>query len=132
MEAKDLEHVGTSIITIKGTDQCLGDLIHFEGKGVFCPVNGRVPISPSDAKVHNEAFDKAKLEGLDNNCEVGMHGMFYYTDGKVTTFLGTQVNEGRITTSGEKRKTIYFTRKGMKFKAVLRKEQDLINAKRIS
>jgi len=127
----DLEHVGESIITIKGTDHCLGSLMHFNGKGSFCAAYGRVPVSKEDADIHNKALNQALMEGLDKNCEVGMCGVFYFTDGKVTTFCGTQVNDGHIVSSGNKRKTIYFNRKGMKFKGVLRKDGDDFTAKRI-
>ena len=130
LEEKDLEHVGTSLITIKGTNECLGDLFHAAEHGTFCPNNGRVPVSKEAADIHNKALDEARLKGLDKNCEVGQHGMFYWSKDKITTFLGTQVNEGHIVTSGNKRKTIYFTRKGKKFKGVLHKNDDLFTAVR--
>lgn len=127
---EDLEHVGKSIITIKNTDRCLGDLIHFEGKGTFCPNNGRVPVSKEAADVHNKGLDQARVEGLDKNCEVGMTGMFYWDGKNVKTFLGTRVNEGHVVMSGEKRKTVYFNRKEMRFKGILRKDADCFSAVR--
>jgi hypothetical protein len=126
----DLQFVGESIIMIKDTDRCLGDLIHFDGKGTFCPNNGRVPVSKEAADVHNKALDQARVEGLDENCEVGMRGMFYWDGKNVKTFLGTQVNEGFVVMSGNVRKTVYFNRKGMKFKGVLRKDADCFSAVR--
>lgn len=127
---EDLEHVGTSIIMIKDTDRCLGDLFHAEGKGTFCPNNGRVPVSKEAADVHNKALDQARVEGLDKNCEVGMSGTFYWDGKNVNTFLGTQVNEGHVVMSGNKRKTVYFARKGRRFKGILRKDADCFTAVR--
>jgi hypothetical protein len=124
--------VGTSLITIRETGQCLGDLFHAQGKGTFCPDNGKVPVGKEAADVHNKALDEAKLEGLDERCEIGQGGMFYWTDGQVKTFLGTQVNEGHVVTSGKVRKTVHFTRKGKKFKGVLRPTSDCFWAKRIA
>lgn len=132
LKAKDLVHVGTSIITIAGTNECLGALFHAQGKGTFCPSNGKVPVGKEAADVHNKALDQAQLEGLDEKCKVGQGGMFYWIKNKVTTFLGTKVNEGHVVMSGNKRKTIYFTRKGKKFKGVLRPTADCFFAKRTS
>lgn len=130
LKAEELEHVGTSLITIKGTDRCLGDLFHAKGKGTFCADNGRVPVSKEATDVHNKALDQARMEGLDKNCKVGMHGMFYWDGKNVKTFLGTQVNEGYVVMSGNTRKTVYFTRKDMKFKGILRKDADCFTAVR--
>jgi len=132
VEREDLQFLGESIITIKGTNRCLGDLIHFEGKGTFCPNNGRVPVTKEEAEVHNKVFDQAKIEGLDKNCEVGQGAMFYWDKENVKTFLGTRVNEGHVVMSGTTRKTVYFGRKGMKFKGVLRKNVDCFWARRVS
>ncbi len=128
---EDLEHVGRSIITLKEhPERCLGDLFHAEGKGTFCPNYGRVPVSKEAADVHNKALDQARVEGLDKNCKVGMTGMFYWDGKNVNTFLGTQVNEGFVVMSGNVRKTVYFTRKEMKFKGILRKDANLFTAVR--
>jgi len=129
LKAEDLQYIGESIITIGSTNCCLGDLLHFEGK-TFCPNNGLVPVTKEQADTHNRALDQAKLEGLDKNCEVGMCGTFYFDGKNVKTFLGTQVNEGHVVSSGEKRKTIYFNRKGKKFKGILRKDGDYFTAVR--
>jgi hypothetical protein len=127
MSEEDLMHVGTSIITIRGTDRCLGDLLHLRGE-TFCPNNGRVPVSKEAADVHNKALDQARVEGLDKNCEVGMSGMFYWDGKNVKTFLGTQVND--VVMSGNVRKTVYFNRKEMSFKGILRKDADCFTAVR--
>jgi len=121
----DLQFLGESIITIKDTNRCLGDLIHFEwNRSSICPNNGRVPVTKEEADIHNKVLDQAKIEGLDKNCEVGQGGGFYWDGKNVKTFLGTQVNEGHVVVSGNVRKTVYFNRKGKKFKGVLRKNEE--------
>ena len=92
---EDLENIG-SLITIKGTNTCLGDLMHFDGHGTYDPDHGLVPVSKEEADTHNKLLDEARLKGLDENCEVGQGSFFYFTrkapDRKVTTFVGTVVS----------------------------------------
>lgn len=93
---EQMENFG-SLITIKGTNTCLGDLLHANGQGTFDPEYGLVDVTKDEADAHNKALDKAKLEGLDKNCEIGQGSFFYYNEARsdkpaqVTTFLGTVV-----------------------------------------
>lgn len=108
-----LEHVG-SLITIKGANECLGDLMYFEGKGTYDPGYGRVPVTKEEAEIHNKTLDAARIEGMDKNCEIGQGSFAYLIDNKVTTFLGTVIAEN-VAISGQKRKTVYFTRAGKRY-----------------
>jgi len=128
---EDLENVG-SLITIKGTDACLGDLMHFDGHGIYDPGHGLVPVSKEEADRHNKLLDEARLKGLDRNCEVGQCGVFYFTgkapDRKVTTFVGTVVS----TDVRVKGQSITFVRKGKTFRGRLRKDADSFNFRRVA
>lgn len=128
-----LNHLG-SLITVTqadGSECCLGYLIDFKGHGVFSP-NGKVEISKEHMEAHNKALEEAELKGLDENCQIGQHGTFYYINGTVQTFMGTKVNETIRLGGSNKRRTITFTRKGKVFRGVLRQDADCFNFKRIS
>lgn len=126
----ELEYVGESMITIKGTDQCLGSLLHFDGR-TFCPRNGLVPVSKEAAEVHNKALDEALIRGLDETCQIGQGNMFYFCGGQIRTFSGMIVaDDVRIT--GRLRKTVYTTRKDRRFRGVLRKNRNSFFLKRIA
>src|SRR4029077_17411866 len=74
-----LENKG-SLINYKaqdGKDTCLGPLWYAEGRGVYDPTFGRVDVTKEQAEIHNRELDKAMLDGLDNQCEVGQGAMFY-------------------------------------------------------
>jgi hypothetical protein len=131
----ELENFG-SLITIKGTDNCLGDLMAFDGKGIYCPSHGEVSrfgVTKEHADAHNQALDEARLKGLDDNCQIGQGGFFYlkkdkragvHGDWLVTTFIGTIVAENASVRKTNKfqaklgtyRHTVVFTRKGKTFK----------------
>jgi len=123
----ELEHFG-SLITIKGRNQCLGDLLYFAGHGTFDPTYGKVPVPVDEVKLHNDALDKALVEGLDRNCKVGQGGFFYYHGGKVVSFAGLVVSTD-IAISG---KAITFRRDGKTFRGRLNKDADAFNFKRIA
>ncbi len=102
-ETLELENLG-SLITIKGTDRCLGYLMDFgprvgHEKGIWCPCHGEVSrfgVTPDHAKAHNAALDEAMLKGLDENCQIGQGDAFYLKRGEhltysITTFCGTIV-----------------------------------------
>ena len=128
---EDLENIG-SLITIKGTDACLGDLMYFDGHGTYDPDHGLVPVSKEEADTHNKLLDEARLDGLDRNCEVGQGSFFYFTakapDRKVTTFVGTVVSTD-VQVNG---KSITFVRKGKTFRGRLRKDADSFNFRRVA
>ena len=115
----------------KGEDQCLGYLMDFIGRGIYDASYGRVEVSKEHADTHNKLLDEAMLKGLDENCQIGQGGTFYYQGkGKVTTFLGTVVSEQLTVSPGGR--NIEFYRKGKLYRGRLRKEADCFNFRRVS
>lgn len=107
---EDLEHIG-SLITLKSEpDACLGYLMPFKDHGVFDAEYGKLPITEAECSLHNAALDKAMLEGL-QKCPVGKGGNFYYSKGRVTTFVGTVICEKPVI----KGRGISLTWRGMQF-----------------
>lgn len=138
LKRESLENFG-SLITIKETNRCLGDLLFLESisdrKGAkhknvcFCPNNGQVEVTKEESVFHNAALDKAKLEGLDKNCEIGQGSFAYYTGkGNVTTFIGTVISSD-VHVKG---RAITFKRNGKTFRGILRKQSEDFNYKRIN
>lgn len=124
----DLEHFG-SIITLRGTDQCLGALWYADGHGTFDPAYGRVPVTEDEARQHNAALDSAMVEGLDTRCAVGQGRMFYIDGDKVTTFAGAVVSPHyRKVGKG----LVEFTRGSRVFRGRIRKDSDLVFFKRVT
>lgn len=106
---------------------CVGDIIEFQGK--FFDPNGAIEgITAEQAQRHNDTLDAARILGLDQNCEVGMHGLFYFTDGTVKTWRGTVVSD-RVQTNG---RNVTFWRKGMQFQGRRRKDEDCVDFKRVA
>lgn len=146
----ELENFG-SIITIRRTNNCLGSLMDFGEKGIFCPSYGRVDtfgVTPEYAKAHNEALDKAMVEGLTKNCEIGQGGMFYLTEHKnfphptkrykITTFTGVVVSDNcRVETTGKKNRfggfhlKVYFQAGGKSFEGRNNGDDQLVRFKRV-
>ena len=124
---------GGSLMTYqdKGADRCFGYMFHFPGHGVFEPTFGKLEVTPEEAKTHNDLLSQAEIEGLDNNCAVGLGGMFYtrkengHTN--VATWMGEIVSR-EVLINGM---TITFDRKGMTFRGRLRKDEDCFCFKRI-
>ena len=140
--AKDkLEHFG-SLITIKGTNQCLGDLMFFDSipnsQGVavknacFCPHNGQVPVTKDEATAHNAALDKARLDGMDENCQVGQGTMVYLTKGVVHFFSGTVVSSNVVAKTGRKYTTVTFSRNHKTFTGRMENDAQCFFAKRVA
>lgn len=108
------------------TGAWVGYLFDFKDKGVFSP-DGKVEISPEDAKKHNELLSQAEINGL-NNCQIGQWGAFYYIRGKgVQTFIGTLVSS-LVSVHGQ---VITFTIGTKRFRGRLSKDSALFNFKRI-
>lgn len=109
-------------------DVSVGYLFNFKEKGVFAPT-GKVDVTPDEALAHNEALDKALIEGLDNNCEIGQGGMFYFKlPDIVHAWNGTFVASAKRIGIG---KDIKFERKGKVFRGRLQKDADCFNFRRV-
>jgi hypothetical protein len=127
------EHVG-SLITYEdeGGDRCLGYLVCFEGHGVYDPSFGRVEVTRENADIHNRLLDAAMLEGLDQNCEIGMGGSFYVgkQEGRlvIKTFLGALVSSD-CTQNGN---SVTFVRAGNSYRGRMSHEHDLFNFRRVA
>lgn len=129
MKTPELENLG-SLITVKGTNECLGDLMHFAGHGVYDPTHGLVPVTKEQAYIHNKLLDEARLKGMDENCKIGQGSYAYYhPDSGVKTFCGSLIApRTNCSVSGQ---SITFTRAGKTYRGRLRKESDNFNFRRI-
>ena len=126
MIMNNIENKG-SLMTIAGTNQCLGYLMAFGSHGVFEPSIGKVDVTPEEATKHNECLATAEIKGMDDNCQIGQGGTFYYIRGQVQTFTGTVVsNEAKV--NG---KSITFTRQGKTYRGRLQKDADCFNFRRV-
>ena len=133
LKREDLDGFG-SLITIRKTNTCLGDLICFLGHGTYEPQYGKVDISEEEVEAHNKALDKAIVEGLDQRCEVGQGGYAYLSTmleapglRVAKTFHGTLLAAAVV-----KGKTVTFTRKNKTFRGrILSKDSDCFNFRRI-
>jgi len=128
-EQPEFENLG-SVITYKkdGETKVVGHLLEFSGRGVFEPNLGKVDIDPKYVEPHNDAFDKALIAGLDERCEVGMHGSFYLIGRKVRTFTGIVVSED-VDLRGS---SVTFRRNGRTFRGRLQKDADCFNFRRVA
>jgi len=111
-----------------GVEYCLGDLMHFQERGVFDPTLGLVDITPEDAQTHNRLLDEARIAGLDKNCEVGQGGTFYWSPERgVTTFIGTKVADFKL-----RGKVITFSRAGKTYRGRTQKDAECFNFRRVA
>lgn len=123
-----------SLMTYKDKDtaRCFGYMFHFPGHGVYEPTFGRVEVSPEEAQIHNRLLSEAEVKGLDENCAVGMGGMFYTkTDNGrriVVTWLGDEVSR-ELRIAGQ---VLTFERKGMRFRGRLRRDEGAFFFTRVS
>ena len=113
-------------VTGPNGEVALGYLIDFTGHGIYSP-DGKIEVTKQEMDAHNAALAMAELKGLDENCQVGQRGTFYYSGGKVSTFTGAIVSEN-VFVQG---KSITFTRNGKQFKGILQKDADCFNFKRV-
>ena len=114
-----------------GTERCFGYLFGFPGRGVFEPTFGKLDVSPEEAQTHNQLLSQAEIDGLDQNCAVGLGGRFYTkkTEGRtiVATWFGQEVSrEVQVRST-----VITFTRKGMTLRGRLHRAEDCFYFKRI-
>ena len=130
--APEILHRG-SLMTYQdnGQERCLGYLFDFPGRGVYEPTFGKLDVTSEEAKTHNQLLSRAEIEGLDQNCAVGLGGMFYTrkADGHtvVATWLGEEVSR-EVRVNGN---VLTFTRKGMTFRGRLRQNEDCFCFRRI-
>lgn len=106
---------------------CLGYLFNFGQRGVFSP-DGKVEITAEAADAHNRLLGEAELLGLDQNCQVGQGGTFYYIRGLVQTWAGLLVSD-KVKKAGS---SITFSRNGKVFRGRLQKDADCFNFRRVS
>ena len=114
-----------------GNERCFGYLFDFPGHGIFEPTFGKLDMTAQEAKTHNQLLSQAEIEGLDQNCTVGLGGMFYTRKAEgltvVATWLGLEVSR-QVQVKGT---VVTFTRNGMSFRGRLRQEEDCFFFKRI-
>jgi len=122
-----------SLLTYRdnGTERCFGYLFEFPGHGIYEPTFGKLEVTSEEAKTHNALLSQAEINGLDQNCAVGMGGMFYTrTTGSrkiVVTWLGDEVSQD-VCIKGS---VLTFQRKGMTFRGRLRGNADCFAFRRI-
>ena len=132
MKAPKILHRG-SLMTYPDNrrERCLGYLFEFSGHGIFEPTFGKTKVSSEEATAHNRLLSQAQIQGLDNNCAVGMGGSFYAKkeNGQtiVVTWLGEEISRD-VRVQGS---VITFQRKGMTFRGRLRPSEDCFFFKRI-
>lgn len=132
MQTPEILHRG-SLMTYhdKNTERCFGYMFHFPRHGVFEPTFGRLEVTPEEAQTHNRLLSHAEVKGLDENCAVGMGGMFYTKKESghsiVVTWLGDVVSR-EVRISGQ---VLSFKRKGMTFRGILRRDEDAFFFNRI-
>lgn len=109
---------------------CCGFIFSFQGHGDFSP-DGKVDgFTSEQIQEHNASLSKAQLLGLDQYCQVGQGGTFYYSQAKgVTTCTGVVVAENdSVHIKGA---SITFTRNGKTYRGRLQKNADCFNFRRI-
>ena len=127
------ENIG-SLITYKDGehDRCLGYLMNFQDHGIYDASLGKVEVTPQQAETHNRLLDDALLKGLDDNCQLGQHGMFYVSKHQgrtaVKTFLGAVVSDD-VLVNGQ---SLSFRRKGKTFRGRLSRQHDLLQFRRVA
>ncbi len=130
----ELLHRG-SLITYQeqGEDRerCLGYLFDAAGHGVFEPGFGKVEVSSQEAGAHNQCLSRAEIDGLDQNCAIGMGGRFYLRRNAgqaiIITWPGQEVSR-EVQIRG---RTLTFTRHDRRFRGRLRRDADCFSFERI-
>jgi hypothetical protein len=106
------------------SERCFGYLFNSPGRGVFEPTFGKLDVSAEDTHTHNQLLSQAEIDGLDQNCGVGLGGRFYTrkAEGRtiVATWFGQEVSR-EVQVRGA---ALAFTRKGMTFRGRLRRKED--------
>lgn len=114
-----------------GHELCFGYLFEFPGHAIYEPKFGKLEVTSDEARTHNQLLSQGEIEGLDNQCGVGMGGTFYTkkVGGRtlVVTWLGAEISRD-VRLRGE---VLTFKRKDMIFRGRLRKDEDCFGFKRI-
>ena len=110
-----------------GREQCVGYLFNFQGHGIFAP-DGKVEVTQEEMDIHNKFLAQGEIKGLDEQCQVGQGGTFYYIGGKIQTFTG-EIVSSNVRVNG---KTITFRRNGKSFRGRLQKDADCFNFRRVA
>lgn len=133
MTSPEIKHLG-SLITFEEDDRetALGYLFDAPGHGIYDAQFGRIDVTSEHAKTHNQLLDQALIRGLEENCPIGLGGIFYCfsNSGKteVRTWLGTIVSERAVLRG----KVLTFHRKGMTFRGRVRKDEDCFRFRRVA
>ena len=90
---------------IEDMDFSLGYLMDFGGHGIQSVYGLVQGYTHEDVELHNQTYEAALMDGLDNVCSVGEWGCFYLNKTNVVTFLGQVVAPAVI-----KGRKITFTR----------------------
>jgi len=114
-----------------GSERCFGYLFDFPGHGVFEPTFGKLDVSAEDTTTHNQLLSQAEIDGLDQNCTVGLGGMFYTRKAEGRTIVATWVGQEVSRDVRVRSSVLRFIRKGMTFQGRLRREEDCFFFKRI-
>ena len=137
MKADQLNNRG-SLLTYRAKPEdeketCVGYLFDFTGHGIFDSHLGRIDgLTAEELAAHNQALAQGELQGLDENCQIGQYGTFYFNEAKreVRTWTGELVSsQVHLSASG---KGITFLRNGRQYRGRLQKDADCFNFKRIS
>ncbi len=114
-----------------GRERCFGYLFEFASHGIYEPTFGKLDVSSEEARTHNELLSQAEIKGLDENCALGMGGIFYTRKENghplVTTWLGEVVSRD-VRVRGQ---VLTFRRQAMTFRGRLRRDEDAFAFKRI-
>jgi len=114
-----------------GRERCFGYLFAFAGHGIYEPAFGKLDVNSEEARTHNQLLSQAEIQGLEENCAVGMGGMFYTrkTDRqtRVITWLGEEVSRD-VQIRGQ---VLTFRRQAMTFRGRLRQHEGCFAFKRI-
>lgn len=116
-----------------GSRQCVGYIFNFQGHGAFAP-DGKITISgreitQSEIDTHNRCLSEGEIKGLDENCQVGQGGTFYFSPKKgITTWVGVKVADYTL---NAQQSVVTFRRAGKRYRGRLQKDADCFNFKRI-
>jgi hypothetical protein len=132
-ELPPLDRTGGFLTFVQeGTRHHLGFLFDNEAGLVFDSTFGQVPVTPEEAKVHNQLLSTAEIKGLDETCEVGQGRIFYQKRHGQGTALTTWTGEEVVVLDRRPKKSATFVRKGRKFRADFSSEDETVFVKRLT